>query len=123
MFLTPEKGNIHSIVALENAILVDILLPGYSEGHLSTYYEEVAANYDIKNVTGEETKGYSVVKEKKGSNNNGSDIEDSIENNEEENRHNDRKPVLLKPIADPDEMRVRIIRNPEVEIHGFDKLE
>lgn len=125
-FLTPEKGNIHSIVALENVILVDFLLPGYSQGNLSTYYEEVAVS-EIKTF-GEETKGFStncvksITSYNSNENNCGSDVETNQSSDEDENRRVNRKRVL-KPISDPDEMRVWIFRNPDIEIKDFDKLD
>lgn len=41
LLLTPNKGNIHEIEALEDSVMLDLFLPNYGKSRICTYFEEV----------------------------------------------------------------------------------
>lgn len=46
LLLTPNKGNIHEIEALEDSIMLDLFLPNYGKSRICTYFEEVESRGD-----------------------------------------------------------------------------
>mmetsp|Transcript_12409 Transcript_12409/g.12460 ORF Transcript_12409/g.12460 Transcript_12409/m.12460 type:complete len:173 (+) Transcript_12409:125-643(+) len=45
LFLTPKRGNLHQIQALENSVFLDVFIPSYNDiDRPCTYYQEVAPN-------------------------------------------------------------------------------
>jgi len=41
LLLTPNRGNIHELEALEDSMLLDLFLPNYGKSRICTYFEEL----------------------------------------------------------------------------------
>jgi hypothetical protein len=46
LWLTPNRGNIHEIEALQDSVLLDLFLPNYSSSRVCTYFQEIQAQGD-----------------------------------------------------------------------------
>ena len=46
LMLTPNKGNIHEIDAVEDSVLLDLFLPNYGKSRICTYFEEIESRDD-----------------------------------------------------------------------------
>ncbi len=51
IWLTPEKGNVHSFTALENSAILDILAPDYdNNARYCNFYKEIEDNQTKKSI-------------------------------------------------------------------------
>lgn len=46
LWLTPNRGNIHEIEALQDSVLLDLFLPNYSSSRVCTYFQETQSQGD-----------------------------------------------------------------------------